>query len=33
MFVIFLFSEKIQLLPEAQLCFETCSPENQESYG
>ncbi|XP_047636747.1 FLYWCH-type zinc finger-containing protein 1 [Phacochoerus africanus] len=25
-------SEKIQLLPEAQLCFETCSPENQESY-
>lgn len=25
--------EKIQLLPEAQLCFETCSPENQESYG
>ncbi|KAM9057743.1 FLYWCH-type zinc finger-containing protein 1 isoform 2-T5 [Megaptera novaeangliae] len=25
--------EKTKLLPEVQLCFETCAPESQQSYG
>ncbi|XP_043311375.1 FLYWCH-type zinc finger-containing protein 1 isoform X1 [Cervus canadensis] len=25
--------EKVKLLPEVQLCFETCAPECQQSYG